>query len=416
MIKYYNQKNKEEMHMLRRRIFNMVVCMLMITAMMLSGCGRRKTTNQPEVTPFSEELEENIEPEETEAPEETTEPDNRIIIDTQSAEIQGEYNGYYYQQLSIPQKVVFTAILANISVIQEEYIGFTGITCEDFDKVLSTIEMDSYYYGVSTYWHYEENQILFIKIELRGKITEKQKIEVEKEADSILGTMESTSQEETIIQIYDWCASNIMYDETKKRKNTGNLYGALIERNCICVGYAKAFSYLCNRKGIYTICVSSDTHMWNYLLFNNKWYAVDPTGSIPGTTSYLMQGKEILNTEDYVPDERFIVPELANQSLYPEQGKAKETIKALQKNIKACDDWLEKIDEKRAEIGHETDEFGKELYEDIYQVFLQIKELATQIVEDANNTLYYRYLNTKYYEKKNKRINDLIKQVNEYDW
>ena len=110
--------------MLHRKIFK-VVCMLMIMAMMLSGCGRRKTTNQP-VTPkeesgedFSDFVEETTEPEETEVLEETPEPDNRIIIDTQNAEIQGEYNGYYYQQLSISQKVVFAAILANISVIQE---------------------------------------------------------------------------------------------------------------------------------------------------------------------------------------------------------------------------------------------------------------------------------------------------------
>ncbi len=58
-------------------------------------------------------------------------------------------------------------------------------------------------------------------------------------------------------------------------------YGALVNKNAVCEGYAKAFQYLLARLGIKSTTVmgmgSEELHMWNGVLINDSWYFVDPS-------------------------------------------------------------------------------------------------------------------------------------------
>ncbi len=62
-----------------------------------------------------------------------------------------------------------------------------------------------------------------------------------------------------------------------------NLYGALVNRICVCDGYSKAFSYLMNRLGIPTRRITSDLdcHAWNAVVINGKEYHIDVTHDDP---------------------------------------------------------------------------------------------------------------------------------------
>ena len=66
--------------------------------------------------------------------------------------------------------------------------------------------------------------------------------------------------------------------------------GALIKNKVVCEGYAKAFKYLLDSLKIECILVSgtainssgeSESHMWNYVKLDDKWYAVDVTWDDP---------------------------------------------------------------------------------------------------------------------------------------
>lgn len=71
-------------------------------------------------------------------------------------------------------------------------------------------------------------------------------------------------------------------------------YGALVDGNAVCEGYAKAFQLLCELSGITAVPVSGSavdsdglvqSHMWNKVLLDGEWYNVDctwddPTGSL----------------------------------------------------------------------------------------------------------------------------------------
>ena len=124
----------------------------------------------------------------------------------------------------------------------------------------------------------------FSKEEINSALTE---IENIKEY-FIQNKNQSTYQ--NIKNIHDYLVETIDYDQTISRPNTYNLYGALVEKNCVCEGYAKAFKYLADALNIPAIVVSgtgtnsegnTENHAWNYVQINEKWYAVDCTWDDP---------------------------------------------------------------------------------------------------------------------------------------
>lgn len=56
-----------------------------------------------------------------------------------------------------------------------------------------------------------------------------------------------------------------------------SIYGALIQENCVCNGYAMAFTYLCSIAGIDSFVVTCTNHAWNMVNVGDCWYCVDAT-------------------------------------------------------------------------------------------------------------------------------------------
>lgn len=89
--------------------------------------------------------------------------------------------------------------------------------------------------------------------------------------------------------VHDWIVENIEYDETLNLTNRSNIYGAFVEKEVTCGGYAKAFKYLIDRLNIPCIIIQgsatteekTENHAWNYIELNKKWYGVDCTWDDP---------------------------------------------------------------------------------------------------------------------------------------
>ncbi len=90
--------------------------------------------------------------------------------------------------------------------------------------------------------------------------------------------------------IHDYLVDNISYDTTISKNNIYNMYGALVNKECVCEGYSKAFKYLLDEAGIQNVIVigkgtnsegKNENHSWNYVLLNNNWYAIDVTWDDP---------------------------------------------------------------------------------------------------------------------------------------
>ena len=122
---------------------------------------------------------------------------------------------------------------------------------------------------------------------------------------------------EDIKMVHDYLVDTIQYDSSLSKQNIYNLYGALINKECVCEGYARSFKYLLDELNIPCVMVigtatnsqgETENHAWNYVQLNGNWYAVDTTWDDPvviggGTASaesrykYFLAGREIIDQD-----------------------------------------------------------------------------------------------------------------------
>eukprot|EP00833_Pecoramyces_ruminatium_P003661 jgi/Orpsp1_1/1177693/evm.model.c7180000062462.1 len=69
--------------------------------------------------------------------------------------------------------------------------------------------------------------------------------------------------------IHDYLITNIKYEEGDKSVSHYNIYGALVNKLCVCEGYAESMLYISRMIGIEVIQVISNTHEWNYVNIDN---------------------------------------------------------------------------------------------------------------------------------------------------
>ena len=139
--------------------------------------------------------------------------------------------------------------------------------------------------------------------------------QIEKVRDYILANLEGKSDYEKIKMVHDYLIDSIEYDSSVAKENIYDIYGALVLRTCVCEGYAKAFEYLMNEVGIDNVIVigsgtnsngQTESHAWNYVRLDNKWYAVDVTwddpilignGKLPEKSKYkyFLRGSNTMN-------------------------------------------------------------------------------------------------------------------------
>ncbi len=115
--------------------------------------------------------------------------------------------------------------------------------------------------------------------------------------DKILSEIITQGMTETdkVRAIHNWLVNNVRYDE--EGCNSGRIpdtsftaEGLFETRVAVCDGYAKAFAVLAERAGFEAIRVtgvgyngsgSSESHAWNQVKVNGKWYNVDVTWDDP---------------------------------------------------------------------------------------------------------------------------------------
>lgn len=148
--------------------------------------------------------------------------------------------------------------------------------------------------------------------------------EIKQIKNRIVANLQGKTDYEKIKIVHDYLIDTIEYDEGVSGRNTYDVYGALVNKRCVCEGYAKAFQYLMNELGIEnTIVIGTGTnsknqtenHAWNYVKIDNKWYAIDVTWDDPilldGATltnksryEYFLKGSNTMN-ENHFPSGKF---------------------------------------------------------------------------------------------------------------
>ncbi len=75
-------------------------------------------------------------------------------------------------------------------------------------------------------------------------------------------------------------------------------YGALVNKEAVCEGYAKAYKQLLNAMDIPCEVVINEDHAWNEVYLDGKWYVVDVTNDdVRDCLEYFLIGMDLLKTD-----------------------------------------------------------------------------------------------------------------------
>ena len=121
-----------------------------------------------------------------------------------------------------------------------------------------------------------------------------------------------------ILQVHDCIVDNIEYGTEISGHNSYNIYGALVNKSAVCEGYAESFKYIMDALNIPCILVvgeatnsngTTESHEWNYVQIDGKWYAVDTTWDDPILANgyltnnikykYFLVGSNVIDTNHF---------------------------------------------------------------------------------------------------------------------
>lgn len=148
--------------------------------------------------------------------------------------------------------------------------------------------------------------------------------QIEQVKEQVLSNIADKNNYEKIKTIHNYLIDTIEYEDTITQNHIYDIYGALINKKCVCEGYAKTFQYLMNEIGIENTIVigtgtnsrnQTESHAWNYVKLDGEWYAVDVTWDDPIITGggrltnksrykYFLKGSETMD-EQHNPLGRF---------------------------------------------------------------------------------------------------------------
>lgn len=102
--------------------------------------------------------------------------------------------------------------------------------------------------------------------------------------------LDGYSDYEKVKEVHNWLIENIEYDTNLEALEPYSISGALTEGRAVCEGYARSFKYILDGLNIPCVLVSgtatnsngeNESHAWNYVQLNGKWYAIDVTWDDP---------------------------------------------------------------------------------------------------------------------------------------
>lgn len=289
-----------------------------------------------------------------------------------------EYNinveGYFYNQLNKYSKTIYKAFVANKERMK------TGTAQIDLGNTFSSLldkengqellgdyyqsAIEAYTYDNADVFYLSPNKMyLNIETTTRGsnktyrvfinngnqssylidEFSSKEQVDlalsqINKVRDSLVAK-KTGNRFQDIKMVHDYLVDNLNYDSTLTRPNIYNIYGALVDKICVCEGYAKSFKYILDAMDIPCTLVigkgvnsegKTENHAWNYVELNGVWYAVDTTWDDPiilggGILNkevkyrYFLKGANTMN-KDHMPSGQFT--QNGKVFTYPELGSS----------------------------------------------------------------------------------------------
>lgn len=127
-----------------------------------------------------------------------------------------------------------------------------------------------------------------IDVKVKHNYTNDMKVLLNYKVDEVIKDKikDNMTEVEKIRVIHDYIIDNSKYDKNRSDNNifdyqSNTAYGVLLEGYGICSGYTDSMMLFLERLGIESYKVSSENHVWNKVLIDNKWYNLDLTWDDP---------------------------------------------------------------------------------------------------------------------------------------
>ena len=217
---------------------------------------------------------------------------------TSNASTEGEffrYGRYALSQMEDGEDFVYAYDqLVQVCLEGEEtYISVTDndhdVTIEDFEIVFAMFRDDypEYFWLTGAYSYYSSGNYVSSAMPyytMTGETLEQAKKDFANAAAGLLEGLDGKSDYEKSLLLHDRLAYLVEYDFSE---NNQNAYGALVENECVCAGYARSYQYLLNQAGIPAWTVTGvsinpgtgqpEGHAWNLVQVDGAWYYSDVT-------------------------------------------------------------------------------------------------------------------------------------------
>lgn len=233
---------------------------------------------------------------------------------------------FYYEQLDSNGKIIYSALENNIDNLKKEnyVIDFASTFNDLLHESLGQYKLNKSFQSALDAFFHDHPEIFYIDITkislvmnsislgpvktytvqivpkdnknyLNDTFNTESKVDtairkVENIKKNIINEIEDKNLYNKILSVHDMLVNSLEYDEKYTQENSHNIYGALVEKNVVCEGYAKTFKYIMDSINVECILVSGtatnssgkqEAHMWNYVKLNNNWYGVDVTWDDP---------------------------------------------------------------------------------------------------------------------------------------
>ena len=195
----------------------------------------------------------------------------------------------------------YTQLATGIAVAAERvtvYDSAHWVSPEEFQTVLEAVISDFpefFWIGSNYGMSWDGTRVLEFmpQYSVTGSELETAQAELETAADRLLVGLEGLSDYEIALQLHDRLTARVTY---AFGPNHQTVYGALVDGQAVCNGYAAAYQYLLHRLGIPAWKVSGsginpntgelESHAWDIVYLDGAWYHTDPTWDDQDATGY----------------------------------------------------------------------------------------------------------------------------------
>ncbi len=196
--------------------------------------------------------------------------------------------GFYYQQLSDGQQLIYKEILQAVREQAESFYIHTGDT-EEFSRVYEYLLYDRpeifWCTGgtqITSYTDYAEVQPAYTCTAEERQLRTAQ---IEEAVNVCLAGIPADAPEYGKIKyIFEYLVNTVDY--SLEAPDNQNIYSSLVNRVSVCAGYSRAAQYLLQRLGIECIYAigtipQQGPHAWNIVKCNGQYYHMDTTFGDP---------------------------------------------------------------------------------------------------------------------------------------